>query len=159
MLEADTPRATVYPAKVGLMQAETWPDAFSREGWVFELKYDGYRLLASKDDDGRRSSPARQATVVRSEPVQPAKSAHEVDVPALPAGSGSGRRVVFSEGQQRVWLVSDAGDVLRTYLVSGSIYDNLDPGTYAVFSRSRWMWPQKTNGILSANRVSRFSTS
>jgi lipoprotein-anchoring transpeptidase ErfK/SrfK len=93
---------------------------------------------ASNDDDGRQSSPARQASVVRSEPVRPAKSGREVDVPALPAGSGNGRRVVFSEGQQRVWLVSDAGDVLRTYLVSGSIYENLDPGTYAVFSRSRW---------------------
>jgi bifunctional non-homologous end joining protein LigD len=23
--------------------------AFSREGWIFELKWDGYRLLASKD--------------------------------------------------------------------------------------------------------------
>ncbi|GAA4808758.1 L,D-transpeptidase family protein [Nocardioides caeni] len=61
----------------------------------------------------------------------------------LPARSGSGRRVVFSESAQRVWLVEDdAGDddgdeVVRTYLASGSIYDNLDPGTYEVFSRSR----------------------
>ena len=58
--------------------------------------------------------------------------------PALPAGSGSGRRIVFSEGQQRVWLVDGSGDVLRSYLVSGSATDNLDPGTYDVYSRSRW---------------------
>ncbi len=56
---------------------------------------------------------------------------------ALPKDSGSGRRVVFSEGRQRVWLVDAGGKVLRTYLASGSVYDNLDPGTYEVFSRSR----------------------
>ena len=54
----------------------------------------------------------------------------------MPDSSGQGRRVVFSESEQRVWLV-DAGDtVLRTYLVSGSLTDNLQPGTYDVFSRS-----------------------
>ena len=55
---------------------------------------------------------------------------------ALPPASGTGRRVVFSEGRQRVWLVAEGNDVRRTYLVSGSLYDNLDPGTYEVFSRS-----------------------
>lgn len=60
---------------------------------------------------------------------------HESD--ALPAGSGAGRRVVYSEMAQRVWLVSADGDVERTYPVSGSKFDNLDPGTYAVESRSR----------------------
>ena len=54
----------------------------------------------------------------------------------LPADSGSGRRVVFSEGQQRVWLLGPNGGVRRTYLVSGSLSDNLDPGTYQVYSRS-----------------------
>jgi hypothetical protein len=55
---------------------------------------------------------------------------------ALPAGSGDGKRVVFSESRQRVWLVDGKGTVVRTYLVSGSAYDNLDPGTYEVYSRS-----------------------
>ncbi len=59
----------------------------------------------------------------------------ELDV-ALPGDSGEGRRVVFSESRQRVWLVDDEGSVERTYLVSGSVEDNLDPGTYSVFSRS-----------------------
>lgn len=53
---------------------------------------------------------------------------------SLPAESGEGRRVVFSESRQRVWLVDDT--VRRTYLVSGSVTDNLEPGTYAVYSRS-----------------------
>lgn len=59
----------------------------------------------------------------------------EVDV-ALPADSGEGKRVVFSESEQRVWLVGEAGKIKRTYLVSGSLTDNLDPGTYQVYSRS-----------------------
>lgn len=64
-----------------------------------------------------------------------------VEDDALPEDSGEGRRVVFSESRQRVWLVDDAGEVERTYLASGSVYDdsdydNLVPGTYSVFSRS-----------------------
>jgi lipoprotein-anchoring transpeptidase ErfK/SrfK len=56
----------------------------------------------------------------------------------LPAGSGEGRRIVFSETAQRVWLVAADGDVERTYLVSGSKFDNLNPGTYAVQSKARY---------------------
>ncbi len=55
---------------------------------------------------------------------------------ALPAGSGSGRRAVFSESRQRVWIVGSDESVQRTYPVSGSVTDNLDPGTYEVYSRN-----------------------
>lgn len=55
----------------------------------------------------------------------------------LPADSGTGRRAVFSISRQRVWIVSAAGKPRRTYPVSGSAYDNLEPGTYKVFSRSK----------------------
>jgi len=41
-------RARVDPATVGLMHAESADEAFTRDGWLFELKLDGYRLLASK---------------------------------------------------------------------------------------------------------------
>jgi hypothetical protein len=54
----------------------------------------------------------------------------------VPADSGEGRRVVFDMGDQRVWLVRADGSVERSYPVSGSIYDNLDAGTYEVYSRS-----------------------
>jgi bifunctional non-homologous end joining protein LigD len=36
------------PADVGLMLAETRDAAFTRPGWIWELKYDGFRLLAGK---------------------------------------------------------------------------------------------------------------
>ena len=54
----------------------------------------------------------------------------------VPDGSGTGRRVVYSNGQQRVWLVEDDGRVDSTYPVSGRRGDP-NPGTYQVFSRSR----------------------
>ena len=56
--------------------------------------------------------------------------------PPVPDDSGDGRRIVFDQSDQRVWLVDDDEGVERTYLVSGSLYDNLEPGTYSVYSRS-----------------------
>ncbi|MBF4161904.1 L,D-transpeptidase [Nocardioides acrostichi] len=56
--------------------------------------------------------------------------------PPVPVDSGTGRRAVFDQSQQRVWMVGADGAVERTYLVSGSVTKNLKPGTYEVFSRS-----------------------
>lgn len=55
----------------------------------------------------------------------------------LPRSSGTGKRVVFDMSDQRVWLVAPGRKVRRTYLVSGSLTDNLGPGTYEVYSKSR----------------------
>lgn len=55
---------------------------------------------------------------------------------ALPAGSGSGRRVVYAVGAQRVWLVNEDGSLRGTWLVSGRAGEPR-PGNYSVFSRSR----------------------
>ncbi len=57
---------------------------------------------------------------------------------ALPTDSGSGKRVVYAIGAQRVWLVGASGKVQRTYLVSGGKDAALlKPGTYQVTSMSR----------------------
>jgi len=55
---------------------------------------------------------------------------------ALPAGSGTGERVVNSVDDDRVWLVSASGRVENTFTVSPGSVDPL-PGTYAVTSRSK----------------------
>ncbi len=68
--------------------------------------------------------------------------------PAAPDASGRGRRVVFDQTRQRVWLVGRGETVRRTYLVSGSVTDNLDPGTYAVYSRSRHAWGIDDSGTM-----------
>ena len=88
-------------------------------------------------------TPSPAVTTVERPDVE-----EEVDETALPAGSGTGKRVVFSESRQRVWLVDDATDVRRTYLVSGSTLDNLDPGTYEVYSTSRWAVGIDDSGVM-----------
>ena len=81
---------------------------------------------------------AQRARVTEAEKRQAsthaARSQAEID---LPADSGEGRRAVFDMSAQRVWIVGADDQVERTYLVSGSLLDNLDPGTYSVYSRSR----------------------
>ncbi|MGH7619866.1 MAG: DNA ligase D, partial [Gemmatimonadaceae bacterium] len=45
---AGAPRAHVDPKSIEVMLAEPREHAFTRDGWLFELKLDGYRLIASK---------------------------------------------------------------------------------------------------------------
>ncbi len=58
------------------------------------------------------------------------------DAPPLPENSGSGRRLVYSRVGQRVWAVDENQQVIRSWLVSGSKYENEKPGTHQVYSRS-----------------------
>ena len=82
----------------------------------------GYRATLSAQTIPDASSPKTSRPVASGVPP--------------PADSGTGRRVVFDMSDQRVWLVDKTDELVSTYLVSGSVYDNLDPGTYAVYSRS-----------------------
>lgn len=110
----------------------------------------GHDLPGSQDDatqhdsgrdPGHEDGGTPASTVVdeqRTGKGQPRGTAQAVSAIPPPADSGTGRRIVFSESQQRIWLVGADDEVLRTYLGSGSVYDNLDPGTYQVYSRSRY---------------------
>ena len=80
---------------------------------------------------------AAQAPAVVEPDVDVDAVALDAADPAVPADSGQGRRIVFSETDQRVWLVDADETVERTYPVSGSRFDNLDPGTYRVQSKTR----------------------
>ena len=44
-------RRRVDPRSLPLMLAVTGDRPFSRQGWIYELKYDGYRLVAAKEGD------------------------------------------------------------------------------------------------------------
>lgn len=97
------------------------------------------RASVERSSDSAGTALKPQVTAERARPLV----RQQADPPAeprvdtsLPADSGDGKRVVFSEGRQRVWLVDEQAEVVRTYPVSGSIYDNLDPGTFQVYSRS-----------------------
>ncbi|MFJ8532967.1 hypothetical protein [Streptomyces sp. NPDC093591] len=54
---------------------------------------------------------------------------------ALPAGSGTGVRVVYSLDDDRVWLVGEGDAVKRTFRVTAGSVDPA-PGVYSVTSRS-----------------------
>jgi hypothetical protein len=93
--------------------------------------------------------PAPDASSAAPAPVPPVSSSQApADPRALPADSGHGRRVVFDQSAQRVWLVDDRDRVQRTYLASGSVLDNLHPGRYQVYSRSRWAVGVDDSGVM-----------
>jgi bifunctional non-homologous end joining protein LigD len=50
LIALKAPKRAVRAADVELMLAETRKEAFDHADWVFELKYDGYRILAGRDD-------------------------------------------------------------------------------------------------------------
>jgi hypothetical protein len=97
--------------------------------------------MPSEDASSSSSSSSSSADSTEAE-VDPAEDT------TLPADSGEGRRVVFSQGRQRVWLIGAKERVQRTYLVSGSVYDNLDPGSYEVYSRSEQAWGIDDSGTM-----------
>jgi bifunctional non-homologous end joining protein LigD len=47
--EAEAPRRNVRPGDVKLMLARSREQPFTKPGWLFELKLDGYRMLASRE--------------------------------------------------------------------------------------------------------------
>ncbi|MBA3606570.1 MAG: murein L,D-transpeptidase [Acidimicrobiia bacterium] len=91
--------------------------------------------------------PDEREFVVRTPPPPPGAvdelgmalssvSSTGADAPPLPANSGSGRRVVYERAGQRAWAVAEDGDIVRSWLVTGSKYSNELPGTHTVYSRS-----------------------
>lgn len=72
--------------------------------------------------------------------------------PPVPAGSGSGRRIVYANGAQRVWLVDEAEQVVRTYRVSGR-GGMPRPGVYRIFSTSRY----SSSGAVRMEHMMRFA--
>jgi peptidoglycan hydrolase-like protein with peptidoglycan-binding domain len=83
----------------------------------------------------RTPKPPAGAVDLMGYPLSSVASAGS-DAPPLPPNSGSGRRVVYDRAQQRVWAVAKDGSIIRSWLVSGSKYNNELPGTHEVYSRS-----------------------
>ena len=75
------------------------------------------------------SSLPSPSSAPASAPSRPESSA------ALPPESGSGKRMVFSISQQRVWWVDASGEELRTALVSGRA-NTPQIGTFQVYSKT-----------------------
>jgi bifunctional non-homologous end joining protein LigD len=58
------PRRPVDPESVEFMLAETAPGPFSSDDWIYEIKYDGFRLLAARKADGSAGLYHRSGTDV-----------------------------------------------------------------------------------------------
>jgi hypothetical protein len=72
--------------------------------------------------------------------------------PALPPPPdvGVGRRIIYSNGEQRVWLVDEDGSVAKSHPVSGK--EGVPAlGTYSVYSKS--LQTQSYNGITMTHMV------
>ncbi|MGI9612567.1 MAG: DUF4214 domain-containing protein [Acidimicrobiales bacterium] len=74
--------------------------------------------------------------------------------PPAPDGSGDGRRIVYHNSEQRVWLVEADGTIHDSYPVSGR-RNTPRPGMYSVFSKSPKAWAGH-NGI-TMNHMVRFA--
>lgn len=57
----------------------------------------------------------------------------------VPDESGNGRRIVYSNGQQRVWMITESGRLWDTYLITGR-RGIPATGHYKVFSKSVKAW-------------------
>jgi peptidoglycan hydrolase-like protein with peptidoglycan-binding domain len=91
--------------------------------------------------------PEEKLNVVRTPPPAPGAkdsmgfplssvASAAADAPPLPPDSGEGRRLVYDRSGQRVWAVDKDGTTIRSWLVSGSQYNNELPGTHKVYSKS-----------------------
>ena len=90
-------------------------------------------------------APATRGSSIQETPTLPPPPSEEpattqVEAPpdtGVPNASGTGRRVVYSKNQMRVWIVDATNVTIRTYRVSGR-FGQPTPGTYQVFSRSSY---------------------
>ncbi|CAM5544595.1 hypothetical protein [Streptomyces fumanus] len=78
-----------------------------------------------------QARPSASATADAKPTPKPSASA----TPAVPDGSGTGRRIVYALGDKRVWLV-DASDATRRSFTVWPGTVSPDPGSYTVGTRT-----------------------
>ncbi len=69
-----------------------------------------------------------------------------VEVAPVPIKSGTGRRIVYANRQQRVWIINENNEVIRTFLVSGML-GQPGKGTFRVFSKSPTSFSPEFAGV------------
>jgi lipoprotein-anchoring transpeptidase ErfK/SrfK len=68
------------------------------------------------------------------------------EVAPVPIKSGTGRRIVYANRQQRVWVINEKNEVIRTFLVSGML-GQPGKGTFRVFSKSPTSFSPEFAGV------------
>jgi len=69
-----------------------------------------------------------------------------VEVVPVPIKSGIGRRIVYANRQQRVWVIGADNEVIRTFAVSGML-GQPGKGTFSVFSKSPTSYSPEFAGV------------
>jgi lipoprotein-anchoring transpeptidase ErfK/SrfK len=72
-------------------------------------------------------------------PAPPGPTQEQIDAflrALVPPASGNGRRIIYSNNAQRVWLVDEQNRLVKSYLVSGR-RGTPRTGVYRVYSKSR----------------------
>ncbi|MFJ5268241.1 hypothetical protein [Streptomyces sp. NPDC088358] len=93
----------------------------------------GVTALAAQADQGAHPLASPKAKPSASASPHPSASPRKSAPVAVPGGSGTGRRIVYSLAQRRVWLVDATGTAGRTFTVwPGTV--SPAPGRYAVSS-------------------------
>ncbi|TSA51727.1 MAG: murein L,D-transpeptidase [Actinobacteria bacterium] len=69
-----------------------------------------------------------------------------VEVAPVPIKSGTGRRIVYANRQQRVWVINKDNEVIRTFPVSGML-GQPGKGTFEVFSKSPTSYSPEFAGV------------
>ncbi|MFG2956230.1 hypothetical protein ACGF5O_21215 [Streptomyces sp. NPDC048291] len=89
-------------------------------------------FLALQADKGPHPTAAAvRPSASASAGAHPSASPAPTKAPAVPAASGSGRRIVYSVGDKRVWTVDASGKATRTFPVwPGTV--GPAPGTYTI---------------------------
>jgi lipoprotein-anchoring transpeptidase ErfK/SrfK len=101
--------------------------------------------IASHIAPAEAPAPATRGSSIQETPTLPPPPTDEPTTTVLAAPpdtgvpylSGTGRRVVYSKNQMRVWIVDANNVTVRIYRVSGRM-GQPTPGTYQVFSRSSY---------------------
>ena len=110
------------------------PDPEGESFWLSQLSASATRtdLLLGFSESVEFVAVTNTATPVAPPPPP-------IEYPELPANSGVGRRLVYSNSEQRVWWVDEHEQIVNSYPVSGR-RNTPAPGTYSVFSKSEKAW-------------------
>ena len=69
-----------------------------------------------------------------------------VEAAPVPIKSGTGRRIVYANRQQRVWVINADNEVIRTFPVSGML-GQPGNGTFSVFGKSPTSYSPEFAGV------------
>lgn len=103
------------------------------------------RALAVYEPLGE-SSTVSEGEIVPAPVIAPSITETRRLAPLLPRNAGVGRRVVYSNSLQWVWVIDDKERVVRSMPVSGK-RGVPEPGTYRVTSQSPWSYSPEFSGV------------